>query len=172
MADQKHAPNQRWAGPYLYQVPALEGLCDDGRNGWTDASKHHQVVRSVFYCIVEGFQPFCIITLGSNTQKEKSKLETVFPRGKSPTVDSRKQNCLWEGFWVLVLPSWGFLRQPRAHAVSPVKCDLGTPALPPRAPRRPPNPGPLAPSLSPSERTERAPQMPHTGVSPFHGHLY
>lgn len=91
---QRQFPNQRWPGPYLYQIPALEGLCDDGRNRWTDSSKHHQVVRPVFYCIVEGFQPFCIITLGSNTKKEKPKLETAFPSDKSPTVDSHEQNFL------------------------------------------------------------------------------
>lgn len=119
MANQKHAPNQRWAGPYLYQVPALEGLCDDGRNGWTDASKHHQVVRSVFYCIVEGFQPFCIITLGSNTQKEKSKLETVFPRGKSPTVDSRKQNCLMGGLLGFSSPILGLFKTAQSPCCEP-----------------------------------------------------
>lgn len=88
------SPNRRWLGTYLNQVPALEGLCDDGRNGWTDAPKHHQVVRPVLYCVIEGFQSFRIITLGSNTQKEKPELETAFPRGKSPTVDSHKQTCL------------------------------------------------------------------------------
>lgn len=75
----RESPKQRQFGPYLHQIPALEGLCDDGRNRWTDASKHHQVVWPVFYCIVEGFQSFRIITLGSNTEKEKPKLETAFP---------------------------------------------------------------------------------------------
>lgn len=90
----RESPKQRQFGPYLHQIPALEGLCDDGCNRWTDASKHHQVVWPVFYCIVEGFQSFCIITLGSNTEKEKPKLETAFPRGQSPIVDSHKQICL------------------------------------------------------------------------------
>lgn len=94
MASQRQLPHQRWPRPYLYQIPALEGLCDDGRNRRTDSSKHHQVVRPIFYCIVEGFQPFCIITLGSNTQKEKPKLETAFPRDKGPMVHSHKQSSL------------------------------------------------------------------------------
>lgn len=80
---QRQLPNQRWPRPYLYQIPALEGLCDDGRNRRTDSSKHHQVVRPVFYCIVEGFQPFCIITLGSNTERE-AKIRNSFPQGQGP----------------------------------------------------------------------------------------
>lgn len=94
----------------------MEGLCDDGCNRWTDASKHHQVVRPIFYCIVEGFQPFRIITLGSNTQKEKPKLETTFPRDTGPTVDSHKQILLMGNLLGLSSPLVGLLFKPALSA--------------------------------------------------------
>ena len=135
MANQRQLPHQRGPRPYLYQIPALEGLCDDGRNRRTDSSKHHQVVRPVFYCIVEGFQAFCIITLGSNTERE-ARMRKSFAQGHSHKQSSRK------GTWASVLLSRGLASsQSGAHTVSTTRCGLRTPlpASPPS--ERPPNLG-------------------------------
>lgn len=70
--------------PYLHQIPALEGLGDDGCDRRTDASKHHQMVRPILYRIVEGFQALCIVTLGRNKERARPTLET----GSKPKAPS------------------------------------------------------------------------------------
>lgn len=52
-------------------------------------------------------------------EKEKSKLETVFPRGKSPTVDSRKQNCLMGGLLGFSSPILGLFKTAQSPCCEP-----------------------------------------------------
>ena len=53
---------------YLHQVPALQGLSNDGSHRGADSAKDHQVFGAVAYGIKEGPQSLGIVTL--QTQKE------------------------------------------------------------------------------------------------------
>lgn len=48
---------------YLHQVPALQGLCDDGGHRGAHAAKDHQVFGAVAYGVEEGPQPLGIVAL-------------------------------------------------------------------------------------------------------------
>lgn len=52
-----------WSKPYLHQIPALQGLSDDGGHRGADAAKYHEVLGTVAYGIKEGPQPLGVVTL-------------------------------------------------------------------------------------------------------------
>lgn len=65
-----HAPP-----PYLHQVPALQGLGDDGGDGGADAAEDHQVFGAVADGVEEGPQPLGVVTLrrGREAESEREK---------------------------------------------------------------------------------------------------
>lgn len=51
------------SGSYLHQVPALQGLGDDGGHGGADAAEDHQVFGAIADGVEEGPQPLGVVTL-------------------------------------------------------------------------------------------------------------
>lgn len=58
---------------YLHQIPALQGLGDDGGHGGADAAKDHQVFGAVADGVEEGPQPLGVVTLQRGKEAESEK---------------------------------------------------------------------------------------------------
>lgn len=65
-------------GSYLHQVPALQGLGDDGGDGGADAAEDHQVFGAVADGVEEGPQSFGIVTLWQHREERR---QGVIQRG-------------------------------------------------------------------------------------------
>lgn len=59
--------------PYLHQVPALQGLGDDGGDGGADAAEDHQVFGAVADGVEEGPQPLGVVTLWRGREAESER---------------------------------------------------------------------------------------------------
>lgn len=58
---------------YLHQIPALQGLSNDGGHGGTDAAKDHQVFGAVADGVEEGPQPLGVVTLQRGREAESER---------------------------------------------------------------------------------------------------